>query len=190
MKKIVTLLADGFEEVEALTPVDYLRRAGADVTTVATATSSRTVEGSHKIPVIADITLDAYFSSSTELPDAVIVPGGMGGSKNIGGCQKALNFLEQMNDAKKIVAAICAAPVLVLGKTKILAGKKWTCYPGMQDESPAEFKSSRIDSAFVTSENVVTGRGAGAAEEFAMELVRILFGEETKEKIKKATVQR
>ena len=88
MKKAVVFLANGFEEVEALTPVDYLRRSGVEVITVATGTSSRTVEGARKIPVIADMTLETYVSSTAELPDAVIVPGGMPGTVNVSNCSQ------------------------------------------------------------------------------------------------------
>lgn len=83
MKKAIVFLAPGFEEIEALTPVDYLRRAGVEVTTLATGTAQRNVEGSKKITVVADMSLETYVSSSDELPDAVIVPGGIPGSYNV-----------------------------------------------------------------------------------------------------------
>ncbi|MCR5219062.1 DJ-1 family glyoxalase III [Treponema sp.] len=189
--KALVFLADGFEEIEALTPVDYLRRAGVEVTVCATATSSRTVNGAHGIQVLADMTLDSWVDAGEELPDAVIVPGGMPGAKNISECQTALSIIEKSHDAGKLVCAICASPAVVLSKTSLLKGKKWTCYPDMEsiagEEACALF---RDDAPFVHDKNLITGRGPGAAEEFAMEIVKSLCGEEVKAKIKKASVQR
>lgn len=190
MKKIVTLLANGFEEIEALTPIDYLRRAEAEVTVAATGTSSRTVEGSHAISVIADITLDDYLSSLKELPDAIVIPGGMPGAKNISECRAAMSFLSQMFQSGRLITAICASPAVVLGKTEILKNKKWTCYPGMEKELPVELRKNHQECPAVADGNLITGRGPGAAEQFSMEIVSALFGEEAKEKIMNASVQR
>ena len=190
MKKTVLLLANGFEEIEALSPADYLRRAGAEVIIAATGTSSRNVEGAHKILVTADMTLDTYFSTEKELPDAVVIPGGMPGAKNISECTKAMEFINQMFKAKKLVAAICASPAVVLGKTEILNGKNWTCYPEMEKSLSTEIQKNHKIQPVVTDENLITGRGPGTAEQFSMEIVRILFSEETKAKIMEASVQR
>lgn len=191
MKKVVILLANGFEEVEALTPADYLTRAGAEVILLATATDDTTITGSHKIKVVANETLRNFISEGkiSEV-DAVIVPGGMLGSKNISGCKEALTFIEDCFAERKLVAAICAAPALVLSRTSVLHGKKWTCYPGMEENVSHELIVNHQDKPFVTDKNVVTGRGAGAAEQFTMELVRILFDEAAKQRVMKATVQR
>ena len=189
MKKVVVLMAQGFEEVEALSPVDYLRRAKADVLLAATATEGKTVTGSHKVSLNCDTTLEDVLQETT-LPDAVVIPGGLPGATNIAGCKAALDFIERMFDAGKIVAAICASPALVLGKTKVLQGKDWTCYPQMEENVSAELQKRHKVAPFVTSGNVVTGRGAGAAEQFAMELVRLLCGESERVRIAKATVQR
>lgn len=190
MKKIITLLADGFEEIEALTPVDYLRRAGAEVIIAATGTSSQTVEGAHAIRVAADIMLDAYISSAKELPDAVVIPGGMPGAKNISECAAAMSFLNRMFQENRLIAAICASPAVVLGKTDILKNKKWTCYPGMEKELSADFQATFQEFPAVSDGNLITGRGPGAAEQFSMEIVSALFGKETKERIMSASVQR
>lgn len=190
MKKVIVLLANGFEEVEALTPVDYLRRAGVEVTTLAVGTSSRTVEGARKISVNADMTLEAYVSACVQLPDAIIVPGGMPGTVNVSKSIQSLSLIDQMFDEGKLVCAICAAPALVLSKTKALAGKKWTCYPGMESDAPDYAANHISDSPFVTDGNVVTSMGAGTAEQFSMEIVGILCGEEAREKLRVQTVQR
>lgn len=198
MKSAVVFLADGFEEVEALTPVDYLRRAGVEVFTVAVPSESMNdpyiVIGGHKIPVIADLNFDEFKENfAEELPDLVFAPGGMNGSKNLARNEEVLAFIKKCFDGGKHVAAICAAPALVLSKTGILKGKNWTCYPGMEEEVDAddvEDSTSCANVPFVTDENITTGRGAGAAEEFTMELIRILCGQEISDKIRTGTCQR
>ncbi len=195
MKTAAVFLADGFEEIEALTPVDYLRRAGVEVYTVAvpspTMQDPYIVTGSHKIPVIADLTLDEYFDScKNELPDCVVCPGGMPGASNLAANGDLLKHLENCYSNGKLVAALCASPAVVLGKTNILAGKKWTCYPEMQDNANAEYLSGYSNEVFITDGNLVTGRGPGASEQFAMELVRTLAGEEIYQQVHDRSVQR
>jgi len=195
MKSAAVFFADGFEEVEAITPVDYLRRAGVEVYTVAvpsdTTTDKYIVTSSHNIPMIMDLTLEEYLDSTKDgLPDCLFCPGGSKGADNLASTQKLLSHLEKAWNEGKLVSAICASPAVVLGKTNIPEGKKWTCYPQMESCSKPEYQKDYSDKVFITDGNLVTGRGAGAAEEFAMELVRILCGEETAEKIKKGTLQR
>ena len=204
MSTIAVFLADGFEEVEALTPVDYLRRAGAEVITVGVVgkvfEKTLIVNGSHNIPVIADISFKEYLEkypseiidmyNNLTLPDAVFCPGGLKGSNNLAATEKLLKHIEDCNAAGKLVSAICAAPSLVLGKTNVMKGKKWTCYPGMAEDSNKEYVPDYSDEVFITDGNIVTGRGAGAAEQFAMELVRILQGADTAKKVHDGTVQR
>jgi 4-methyl-5(b-hydroxyethyl)-thiazole monophosphate biosynthesis len=121
MKSAIVLIADGSEEVEALSPVDYLRRAGVDVSIVSVGTASRTVTLSRKVSVNADITLEAYLSAASgSLPDAIIVPGGMPGTTNIADSRSAVALAEEMHKAGKLVCAICAAPAFVLSKTSAL----------------------------------------------------------------------
>lgn len=188
MKEAVVFIADGSEEIETLTPVDYLRRAGVNVKLVAVS-SQRTVEMSHKVSVNADMTLESYLSGGEELPDAVVVPGGMPGTKNIAACRPAVDFVKQMDGAKKLVCAICAAPALVLSKTEILKDKEWTCYPGMEEEAGLFAKTHKA-APFVHDANLITGRGPGAAEQFSMEIVRTLAGNGIADKIKEGSVQR
>lgn len=195
MKQAAVFLADGFEEVEALSPVDYLRRAGVDVITVAvpspTMQEKKVVVSSHKVPVIADLTLDEYFIKyGKKVPDCVICPGGSVGATNLSNCTTLLVHMEKAWDDGKIVAAICASPAVVLGKTKIPDGRKWTCYPGMEIEADKKYLGNYINDVVVTDGNLVTSRGPGASEQFAMELVRILAGQETADKIRKVSQQR
>ncbi len=140
MKTVAVFFADGFEDIEALSPVDYLRRAGLDVITVGVVgksyDSTMIVTSSHKVPIVMDMTLDAYLSIyDKKLPDAVVCPGGSVGAENLGNTDELLEHLEKCWKNNKLVGAICAAPAVVLGKTNIPKGKKWTCYPGMQNES-------------------------------------------------------
>jgi len=195
MKTAAVFFADGFEEVEALTPVDYLRRAGVNVITVLIPSpqtkAEKLVTGSHKVQLLTDTSLKEYLAEYGEkLPDCVICPGGSLGAENLAASKELLEHLEKCYADNKLVAAICASPAVVLGKTNIPAGKKWTCYPGMQEEAKKEYLPAYKDQAFVTDGNLVTSRGAGAAEEFAMELVRLLTDEATAKRIHDGTLQR
>lgn len=215
MKKIAVFLAEGFEEIEALTVVDYLRRAKADVVTLAvpvgrsglpgTNGNGNIVIGAHGIGVVADEALTVYCAgllSSGKLPDAVFCPGGMPGAANIAACDTAVELIKSCAQAGKLVTAICAAPVVILAKTGILAGHNYTCYPGMEDglskycgnsEKMCELmKDSCLKRGvpFVTDGNLLTGRGPGAAEQFAMEFVRLLFGAESARVIHDGSCQR
>lgn len=198
MKNAVVFLADGFEEIEALSVVDYLRRAKVDVFTVAvpspTMNDPYIAVSSHRIPVIADLKIDEFRENFSDgLADLAFVPGGMPGSTNCAASKDVNDFIVKCFENGKHIAAICAAPAVVLSKTGILKGKNWTCYPGMENKvEPEDVEdSTHIENVpFVTDGNITTGRGAGTAEEFSMELVRILCGEETVREIKEATCQR
>ena len=188
MKTAAVFFADGFEDIEALSPVDYLRRAGVEVITVGVKgmpfNDTMIVTSSHNVPMIMDMSLDSYMKKfGDSIPDCVVCPGGGKGAFNLFECTTLLAHIEKAWDAGRLVAAICAAPAVVLGKTKIPAGKKWTCYPDMGGESKAEYQSGYSNKVFVTDGNLVTSRGPGAAEEFSMELVRLLAGEEVCKKV-------
>lgn len=193
MSTAAVFFADGFEMIEALSPVDYMRRAGIEVVTVAVvsgAEDKRIVRSSHGVSMFADMTFDGWIDSrGGRLPDAVVCPGGASGAENLGADGRLLRYIEECNAAGKVVAAICASPAVVLGKTPVLAGRKWTCYPGMQDRASG-FGGGYSDLPVVVDGNVVTARGAGASEEFAMELVGILAGADAAARIKKGTCQR
>lgn len=195
MKTAAVFFADGFEEIEALSPVDYLRRGGVNVITVAVPSSTMkdplVVTGAHKVPMIMDTTLDEYLANyGNNLPDCVVCPGGSLGADNLAATEKLLAHLEKCYSQNKLVSAICAAPAVVLGKTNILKDKKWTCYPEMESNAKPEYLPLYENSVFVTDGNLVTGRGPGAAEQFAMELVRILTDQATADKIRSGSQQR
>lgn len=208
MKNAAVFLAPGFEEVEALTVVDYLRRAEVSVVTVSVPKdgeieSERIVRGSHNIGVEADMLLKDFIAQkkSSEM-DAVYFPGGMPGAKNLADSQYLFDLILKMHTSGKIVAAICAAPAVVLAPTGILMELNWTCYPGFQNRL-AEFcggekqakeltENSRFkkNAPFVFDTNVLTGRGPGAAEQFAMKLVEILAGKDTAKSVHDGSCQR
>ncbi|MBI4358804.1 MAG: DJ-1/PfpI family protein [Candidatus Omnitrophica bacterium] len=172
-KKVLIILADGFEEIEAITPVDVLRRAGVEVTIAGL--SGKTITGAHGVKFQTDVTFDEY----KDLPDAIILPGGMPGAKNLGESPKVAGLVKKMNRQNKVVGAICAAPALALAPTGILNGKKATCYPGFEKNFPSSvaFSSDRV----VVDGNIITSRGPGSALEFALELVEKLVSKEKAE---------
>lgn len=200
--KAIIFIADGTEDVEAITVLDYLHRAGVDVKTVAVTNSSdikNMVTFAHGTKVVADFFIDEYVASMGEnLPDVVYTPGGMPGAANVGNCEAVISILKKCFSAKKIVAAICAAPVVVLARTGILCGKKYTCYPGMNEEMEKYGGEKNLTDGcslvenvpFVLDDNLITGRGAGTAEQFAIALIEKLCGKETAQKVHDATLQR
>lgn len=150
-KKAVVLLADGFEEVEAVTPIDFLRRAGIEVTTAGV--TGKTAEGGHGVTIQADVSLKKLKGEY----DAVIVPGGKGGAENIASSKEAVQLLKEYAGAGKLVAALCASPGVVLAPNGLLDGKKATCYPGFEKNFPqsAQFSEERT----VRDGNLITSRG-------------------------------
>ena len=170
MKKVVVFLADGFEEVEGLTVVDLLRRAGAVVETVSIMGRMQ-INGAHGIQVEADELFEKAFYNDAEL---LVLPGGMPGTLHLKEHKGLADLLCEFNKNGKKIAAICAAPT-VFGAMGLLKEKAACCYPGMEDQ--LECRETRYCS-FVTDGNVTTSRGVGTAIPFALELIRQLFGNE------------
>lgn len=162
---IYVLLAEGFEEIEALTPVDLLRRAGLEVQTVGV--TGKTVTGSHGIPVVADVTPDEM--GACEL---LILPGGMPGAKHLDEWEGMDPLLARVTDEGGRIAAICAAP-MILGKRGYLKGRWAVCFPGFEDTLiGANLAGGRV----ITDGPYTTAIGMGAAHEFGAELVSCLLG--------------
>lgn len=176
---IYMFLANGFEEVEALCPLDLIRRAGLDIKTVGVGGSH--ITGSHGITVLADMTDEAF---SDENPSAVILPGGMPGTTHLDACATVHMALDAAKAAGALVAAICAAP-MILGKRGDLCGKEAICFPGFEQY---------LDGATISSEKVVrdgrviTAAGMGVALDFGLAVVAYFCGEE-KAAAMKAAVQ-
>lgn len=180
MSKIYVFLADGFEEIEGLTVVDLLRRAGEACVTVSISDSLE-VTGSHQIKLQADTRFaDTDFSDASML----VLPGGMPGTRYLGAHAGLCALLKAAKQEGKTVAAICAAPS-VLGKLGLLAGEKAACYPGFEDA---------LEGATVTMEPVavsgqlITSRGMGTAIPFALALIERLQGKEAADKIGKSII--
>ena len=176
MKKAFLFLANGFEDVEALTPIDYLRRAGIDLITVGV--GGKTIVSSHKVPITCDIVLEEALQTDGDLI-AVVLPGGLPNSSTLAGSEAVREFA--------IVAAICAAPALALGSWGLLEGKNYTCYPGMgQDLSTKPKAGERV----IRDGNIITACAAGAAEEFAFAIVEAICGKTALNKLKTEVVAR
>lgn len=175
---IYVLLANGFEELEALAPVDLLRRAGCDVRTVAIACGddavrhTKTVCGAHSILVQADLAEDEVATDGLE---AVILPGGMPGTTNLERSETVQALLSYAAENNLLIGAICAAPS-ILGHKGLLRGKRAVCYPGF--EKALDGALSAGGESVVVDGTIVTAKGAGVATEFALELVRALVSDE------------
>ena len=164
---VYVLLGTGFEETEAITPVDLLRRAGVEVLTVGL--NGKTVYGSHRIGIEADITIDEMDLTSL---DMLMLPGGLGGVASIKGCEKAMDAIRFAHENGKWLAAICAAPT-ILAYLGMLEGKTAVCYPGCEEEMPGVTIS---DKAAVRDGHIITGTSAGCAVPFGLALIEVLKG--------------
>jgi len=167
MKTAVVVLADGFEEIEAVTPIDLLRRAG--VTVVVAGLAGLNVVGARGIAFVCDTTLEQL----TPGWDALILPGGLPGAKNLASSPLVRRCLDETLERGSLVAAICAAPALVLGAQGYLKNRDYTCYPEM--ESFVLGGRHRTD-AVVVDGLFVTSRGVGTAGAFALKLIELLVG--------------
>jgi 4-methyl-5(b-hydroxyethyl)-thiazole monophosphate biosynthesis len=169
MKRVLVPFAEGFEEIEAITIVDILRRAGAEVTTVGL--EKRNVEGSHGIKLITDKVLAEVLSDAW---DMVVLPGGVPGAPTLMEDPRIIQLLKDQARANKTSAAICAAPA-VLEKAGLTTRKEVTSHPAWADQmTTAIHTAARVQ----TADLLVTGQAAGSAMEFAFKLVETLFGAE------------
>jgi 4-methyl-5(b-hydroxyethyl)-thiazole monophosphate biosynthesis len=167
MAKVCVLLADGFEEIEAVTIIDVLRRADVSVETLGVA--GKKVRGSHGIPIEADRTLGEAKDARW---DMVVLPGGMPGSTHLRDDPRVQALIKDQNRGGGKLAAICAAP-MALGAAGVLQGRKATCYPGIEKElTGAVVRQDRV----VSDGNIITSRGPGTSIEFALKLVEDLSG--------------
>jgi len=190
-KKAIVLLADGFEDVEAVTPIDYLRRAGIEVTTVSISENQTVTSKWGGIKIIADTTI-AQIAKHTNAKhenakhedanqwDAVVCPGGMPGASNLASSRETGELLKKMNADGKLICAICASPVIVLSPLGLIDGKNFTCYPGMEEKAP---QGKWLQENVVIDANIITSRAAGTTGEFAIAIIEKLLDKETAKKI-------
>ena len=177
-KRVLVILADGFEEVEALAPVDVLRRSGASVTVAGLKPErGNLVRGAHDVWVRCDVEL---CDVREDRFDAIVLPGGMPGALNLHKSEVVNSMVLDTYKRGDLVCAICASPAFVLAPTGILDGKKATCYPGCEEKySHLDFCGERV----VRDGNVITGAGPGTALEFGLLISEALFGKEVSSKI-------
>lgn len=179
-KRVLVILADGFEEVEALSPVDVLRRSGAAVTVAALEyeAGTRSVRGAHDMHVVCDALLADVAGQAF---DAIVLPGGMPGAENLHRSALVTKVIHDTLDRGDLVCAICASPAYVLAPAGVLDGKKATCYPGCESVAPSVgFTGDRV----VKDGNVITSAGPGTALEFGLKISETLFGSGMSEKLK------
>ena len=179
---VYMLLGTGFEETEAIAPLDLLRRAGVEVLTVGI--DGKTVIGSHKIPVVADITIGEMDLTDMEM---IVIPGGLGGVASLRASRASLDALKFGWENQKYVAAICAGPT-VLADLGITDGRKATCYPGQENNMGSA--KMQENAAVVVDGKLITGTSAGCAIPFALQLVEALKGSAEAERIAKQIVIR
>ena len=179
MNGIYIFLADGFEDMEAIATRDVLLRGGVDVQTVSI-TEDPFVTSSHGITVSVDLTRDDY---EDDLPAVMIFPGGMPGTKNLAADKALMAQMRKCYANGGLVAAICAAPGLVVSQLDDVAGKRFTCFEGFQDPMIAKGAVFTPESAVVDG-RLITGRGAGHAVNFGLAILGVLKGDETVARVK------
>jgi DJ-1 family protein len=195
MQRVFLFIADGFEEVEAVTPLDYLRRCGADLTLVGVGT--RVICSSRGLAVTCNITLSELIGEGATAKKTAeqlaadtalaILPGGLPNSRTLSENAVLRSFITETTKHGGLVAAICAAPALALGGWGLLNGKRFTCYPGMGEDLPTKpVTGARV----IRDGQFITACGAGAAEEFAFALVDALYGEKKLSELRSSIVAR
>ena len=176
MKTVYIFLAEGFEEMEAVTPLDLLRRVGVNAKFVSTGPTLQ-VKGAHNILYTADLLFD---EAALAMADGIVLPGGMPGTLNLLAHQGLCGLIQNYNNAQKPVCAICAAP-LILGELQLLVGKTATIYPGMENKLIGATPSKN---QVCVDGNIITSRGPGTAIPFSLKLAEIFAGKEAAKKLK------
>ena len=171
---VYIFLAEGFEEIEALTQIDLLRRAGIEVTSVGI--DSKSITGAHGIEVVCDEVIDDLSCSDAEM---IILPGGMPGVNNLFACEKLLDIITESEKNGVYIAAICAAP-LILGRLGFSKELEMICYPGFEDELKGATISKKTS---VIDGKIITAKAAGTAFDFAEKLITVLKGCENADKV-------
>ena len=176
MRPSYVMFADGFEEIEALTVVDVMRRAEMPVLTMSIYETPEAI-GAHGVTVVAD---EAFDPDLLEDAEWIVCPGGMPGASNLAENVTLCEILKERHEANENIAAICASPSVVFGPLGLLNGRNATCYPGMEDGMEG---ANVIEEFAVVDGNIVTGRGPAAAAEFALAIVRTTMGEDVADNV-------
>lgn len=166
---VYLFLADGFEEVEAITPIDYIRRCGIEVCSVGV--NGKQIKGAHGLVVDTDIEISEYNVDANA--DMIILPGGLRGTENLKSNDRVIESIKKAH-VNSSVAAICAAPA-ILGKLGLLQGRKACCYPGFEkylEGAKISFEPVVVDN------NIITSRGPGTAQQFSFEIIEYLTNRE------------
>ncbi|MBF0216333.1 MAG: DJ-1/PfpI family protein [Candidatus Omnitrophica bacterium] len=182
-KKAVVLLAEGFEDVEAITPIDILKRAGIEV--VVAGVGGKVITGSRTKIKMA---VEAEVKEINFVPDALILPGGMPGAENLANSQDVKKLIRAVDSKGGIIAAICASPAIILGPMGLLDGRKATCFPGMEEHFPAKVKF--VEDNVAVDGNIITSRAPGTALEFSLKIVEALAGKEVARTVADSVVYR
>lgn len=177
MKKVLVHFANGFEEIEAITPVDVLRRAGCEVVTISV-TGKNEVVSTRGVTIVTD---KHFVEADYENADLILLPGGQPGADNLNKHEGLKKQVKTFFEKGKMIAAICAAP-MVLGSIGILKGKRATCFPGVE---PQLTGATCTGNAVEVDGNIVTGKGPGAALKFSLTLVEMLVGKAKADELRK-----
>ena len=185
MKGVYMFFADGFEETEAIAPADVLRRGGINVKKVSI-NGSLGVSSSHGVHILTDMTFSEFRNQvvleGTSAQDVMIFPGGLPGSDNLAACDELMDMMQKHYAEGGCVAAICAAPSVVLGKLPGLKGKRMTCYDGFEPALVAKGVEYTKEGV-VTDGNIITGRGAGHAVNFGLAILAYLKGQDAADQV-------
>ncbi len=181
-KKVIVMLAEGFEELEAVTVIDILRRAGIKV--IAAGLTSKRIKGSRDTVITADKIL-GQSDLKTDY-DACVLPGGMPGAEHLANSDIVKELIKKMHKQKRIIAAICASPALVLSQMGILDNRSATCYPGMEGIFPKS--ASYSEDPVVIDGNIITSKGPATAIYFALLIVQALIGKKIAEQVRKSVL--
>jgi len=179
-KKALIAVADGIEELEAITIIDCLRRAGADLTIASV--QKREIVTSRKVKITADCLIT---DCRSETYDLVVLPGGMPGAEHLAGSRELAEMLKNQKTSGRLYAAICASPAVVFEYHGLLTDKKATCYPAMAEKLK---NKQAINQRVVVDGNCITSQGPGTALEFSLKLIELLFGRQKSDELAKAMV--
>jgi protein deglycase len=180
--RVLVPLAQGCEELEAVTIIDLLRRAGIEV--ISAGLDAENVTASRGVKLVPDTDLESALKDDY---DMIVLPGGLPGADNLDNDERLKSVIKKMANDDKYIAAICAAPK-VLANAGVLAGKTATSYPGFLDD-PGLPNTILSDEAVVRDGNIITSRGPGTAMDFALELIEVLSGKETRDTVEAALVR-